>query len=151
MEYISKEGLEKIKKELNLLKTKKRLEIAKHIEETKKLGDLSENAEYQGAREAQDLNERRIAELEEITRQAVIIEAKKTDCVIIGSTIEVERGSPVGRQIFTIVGSAESNPQTGKISNESPLGRAFLNKKVGEEVEVKTPGGVVKYQILGIR
>lgn len=149
MEYISKEGLEKIKKELNLLKTKKRLEISKLIEETKKLGDLSENAEYQEAREKQDLNERKIAELEEITRQAVIIEAQKTDHVVVGSTLEVE--TITGRQVFTIVGSAESHPQTGKISNESPLGRVFLNKRAGEEVEVKTPRGVVKYKILAIR
>lgn len=148
MEYISKEGLEKLKKELENSKTMKRLEIARRIEETKKLGDLSENAEYQEAREAQDLNERRIAELEEIIRQAIIIEAKKTDYVAIGSTIEVESDNQ--KQTFIIVGSTESQPQFGKISNESPLGRSFLNKKVGEEVEVKTPRGLVKYKILSI-
>lgn len=149
MEYISKEGLEKLKKELETLKTKKRLEIARRIEETKKLGDLSENAEYQEAREAQDLNERRIGELEDTVRNAVIIELKKTDYVTVGSTIEVSvQGGPA--QIFTIVGSTESQPNLGKISNESPLGHSFLNKRVSEEVEVKTPSGILKYKILSI-
>jgi transcription elongation factor GreA len=147
--YLSPEGIEAIKKELQELKTKKRQEIAKRLQEAKDLGDLSENAEYFEAKEAQSLNETRIAELEELLKTAVVIETpSEEDMVRIGSTVEVKSGN--NTEIFTIVGSAEARPQEGKISNESPLGRAFLNKKVGDEIEVKTPGGNVIYKILKI-
>ena len=155
MDYISKEGLEKLKKELEELRTKKRLEIASRIEESKKLGDLSENSEYQEAREAQELNERKISELEEVVRNAVIIETRHTENVGIGSKVAVEFMSDGGvnnKKIeFTIVGSTESDPNENKISNESPLGRAFLNKRVGDKVEAKTPKGILKYKILSIK
>lgn len=146
MEYISPEGLEKLKKELEHLKTVERREIAARLEAAKALGDLSENAEYQEAKEAQSLNETRIAELEELLRNIVVIK-KPTDMhtVQVGATIDVD--SPHGREAFTIVGSEEADPAKGKISNESPLGRAFLGKKVGDAVEVKTPLGVTGYTI----
>lgn len=147
--YLSPEGIEKIKIELQDLKTKKRQEIAKRLQEAKDLGDLSENAEYFEAKEAQSLNENRIAELEDLLKNAVVIKASNSeDIVKIGSTIEVKTGSST--EIFNIVGSAEAKPQEGKISNESPLGRAFLNKKIGDEVDIKTPGGIVKYKIIKI-
>ena len=147
--YLSPEGIEVIKKELQELKTKKRQEIAKRLQEAKDLGDLSENAEYFEAKEAQSLNEIRIAELEGLLKNALVIKTPSAeDIVRIGSTIETKLNNNI--EIFTIVGSAEAKPQEGKISNESPLGRAFLGKKAGDEIEIKTPGGVIKYKILKI-
>ncbi|MEK7197855.1 MAG: transcription elongation factor GreA [Patescibacteria group bacterium] len=147
--YLSPEGIETLKKELLELKTKKRQEIAKRLQEAKDLGDLSENAEYFEAKEAQSLNENRIGELEELLKNAVLIKTPSVENIVsIGSTIEVKSGN--NTEIFKIVGSAEAKPQEGKISNESPLGRSFLNKKLGDEFDVKTPGGIVKYKIIKI-
>ena len=147
--YLSPEGMESLKKELRELKTTKRQEIAKRLQEAKDLGDLSENAEYFEAKEAQSLNETRIAELEDLLKNAVMIETPlEEDIVRIGSTIEIK--SKNGNETFTIVGSAEAKPQEGKISNESPLGRAFLGQKIGNEIEIKTPGGIMKYKIIKI-
>ena len=147
--YLSPEGIETLKKELQELKTKKRQEIARRLQEAKDLGDLSENAEYFEAKEAQSLNENRIAELEELLKNAVVIKTPSAEDVVrIGSTIETKSNSNM--EVFNIVGSAEAKPQEGKISNESPLGRAFLGKRAGDEVDIKTPGGIVKYKIIKI-
>jgi len=149
-EFISEEGLEKLKQELHELKTVKRQDIAARLEHAKSLGDLSENAEYQEAKEEQSLMETKIAELEEMVRSAVLIEkSHRTDEVTIGSTVKV--ASSRGEESYTIVGSEEANPLGGKISNESPLGKSFLGRKVGESVEVKTPGGIAEYKIVGIQ
>ncbi len=148
--YLSEEGLEKLKKELHDLKTKKRQEIASRLEHAKTLGDLSENAEYQEAKEEQSLVETQIVELEEMVRGAVLIKKNgKSDKVEIGSTVRISSGR--GEETYTIVGSEEAEPSKGKISNESPLGRAFLGRKVSEKIEVRTPGGVSVYEILEIR
>jgi transcription elongation factor GreA len=148
--YISKEALEELKKELNYLKNVKRREIAERIKEAKALGDLSENAEYQEAKTAQSENEGRIAELEDLIRRAVVIKKHAvSERVWIGSTIKVRSGTKF--RTFTIVGSEESDPEKGLISNESPLGKAFLGKKVNDEVEVSTPSGKVKYKIIAIK
>lgn len=135
-----------MKRELDELKTVRRREIAARLEAAKALGDLSENAEYQEAKEAQSLNEVNIQELEEMLRDVVVIQ-KPSDAtaVQIGSIIEVE--SVRGRETFTIVGSEEADPINGKISNESPMGQAFLGAAVGDTVEIKTPGGNGKYKI----
>ena len=147
--YLSNEGLEKLKQELQDMKSDGRKEIAQRLEDAKALGDLSENSEYQEAREAQELLEQKILELEEALRNAVVIEKTgTTDKVLIGSTVTVE--SPSGKQTFTIVGSEEAQPSEYKISNESPLGKAFLSHQVGDRVEVKAPIGVVHYKILQI-
>jgi len=149
-QYISKEGLEEHKKELEELKLK-RQEISQRIEEAKALGDLSENQEYASAREAQAFNEGKIMELEQLLRDVVVIDNKNRQSseVQIGSAVEV-RCNGKSRE-FTIVGSEEADPTSGKISNESPLGRAFLNRRAGEEIDVETPGGKMKYKILGIK
>lgn len=148
MQYISSEGLEQLRVELEEFKNK-RHEIAKRLEEAKALGDLSENAEYQEAREDQAFNEGKIAELEQTLKEAVVISKNlKKDIVRVGSTVKVK--SDNGAQIFSIVGSEEANPIEGKISNESPLGKSFLGSKVGEIVEAETPRGKMKYKILGI-
>ena len=149
-EYLSEEGLEKLKQELHELKTKKRQEIAARLEHAKSLGDLSENAEYQETKEEQELMEQRIAELEERVREAVVMKKPtRTDSVSVGSTVRVQ--SERGDETYTIVGSEEADPGLGKISNESPIGKAFLDRKVGDKVEVKTPGGALAYIIVEIR
>lgn len=151
--YISKTGLEKLKTELKELRSRKRKEIAEQIEEAKSLGDLSENAEYLEAREMQAFNEGRIRELEELIKDAVIIDEDRKSVghlsVDIGDTVEV-KGEKGEHTQFTIVGSNEADPNQNKISNESPLGRAFLQRLPGEEVEVKTPLGIVKYKVVRI-
>lgn len=147
MRYISKEGLEELKQELQILKQKRR-EIAERIEESKAMGDLSENTEYQDAREAQAFNEGRIQEIEQMLKEAIVISKTKKDVVQIGSMVKTKSES--GSREFTIVGSEEADPEAGKVSNESPLGNAFLGRKVGDLVEVETPRGRVKYKILSI-
>ncbi|MFA5188813.1 MAG: transcription elongation factor GreA [Patescibacteria group bacterium] len=146
--YLTKEGLAKIKKELEILKSEKRKEISDRIAEAIKLGDLSENAEYQEAKDDQGMNEAKVRELEEIVNNAVVInnghEAKK--CVDVGCTIKVKVADK--DKTFTIVGPSEANPAVGLISNESPIGQAFLGKKVGEIAEVEAPAGTIKYKIL---
>lgn len=144
--YLTEEGFKKLKEELEYLRTIKRQEIAKRIHEAKELGDLSENAEYSAAKDAKAESEIRIGEIEKILKESSIIEEpKKIGVVQIGSTVEVENGA--GSHSFTIVGRNESNPVTGKISNESPLGAAFLGKKVGDNVIIKTPKGASNYKI----
>lgn len=148
MQYISSEGLEQLKKELEEFK-QKRQEIAKRLEEAKALGDLSENAEYQEAREDQAFNEGKIVELEQTLKEAVVISKNvKKDIVRVGATVKVK--SDNGTQTFNIVGSEEANPIEGKISNESPLGKSFLGRRAGEAIEAETPRGKIKYKILGI-
>lgn len=150
MEYLSPEGLDKLKDELHYLKTQKRQEIASRLEHAKTLGDLSENAEYQETKEEQSLVESQIVELEEVIRDAVLIKKNhRTDTVEVGATVRVR--SDRGEDTYTIVGSEEASPREGKISNESPLGRAFLGRKLKEKVEVKTPGGTIAYEILEIK
>ena len=149
MQYISAEGLEQLKQELEELK-KKRHEVAKRLEEAKALGDLSENAEYQEAREDQAFNEGKIAELEQIIKDAVVISKnQKKDIVRVGATVKVKSSN--GAQAFNIVGSEEANPIEGKISNESPLGQAFLGHAVGDKVEIRVPVGVQLYEIIEIK
>lgn len=148
--YVSEESLKELGKELEVLRTAKRREIAERIKEAKALGDLSENAEYQEAKEAQAINEGRIIELEDLMRRTVVIKKRKElERVWIGSTVEVK--SNAGHRTLTIVGSEEADPGNGYISNESPLGQAFLGKKVGEEAEAETPNGKIKYKIVSIK
>jgi transcription elongation factor GreA len=151
--YLTAEAYKKLKEELEYLRKVKRKEIAQRVQEAKELGDLSENADYQKAKEDQAALESRIIELEEFLKRAVIIQPKKTDRVEIGSIIEVENlsQSTSKKQVFTIVGSHEAQPLEGKISNESPLGKAFLGKKVGEIADVETQKGKVQYKILKIK
>ncbi|MEA2113183.1 MAG: transcription elongation factor GreA [Patescibacteria group bacterium] len=156
MGYISKEGLEKLKEELNRRRTIVRQEIAERLEEAKSMGDLSENSEYTAAKESQAFNEGRVLELEEVVKKAVLIkpargQAQKEKKVQIGSVVEV---MPVGasskKRVFMIVGSQETDPAQGKISNESPLGQTFLDRKIGDIIETNTPKGTIKYKIVGI-
>lgn len=147
--YFTKEGFKKLKKELEYLKKVKRREIAERLKKCISYGDLSENSEYQETKDAQAFLEGRILELENLINNAIIISKKSKEGIVqIGSTILLTTGSKKER--LKIVGTEETNPLEGKISIESPLGKALLNKSKGEVIEIVTPQGKVKYKILKI-
>ena len=157
MKYISKEGLKKLKEELKRRVTVIRREVAERLEEAKSMGDLSENSEYTTAKETQAFNEGRVLELEEIIKKSVLIKpatgrSQKEKNVQIGSVVKVKPvGASSSEQSFMIVGSQETDPAQGKISNESPLGQTFLGRKIGDIIEAKTPRGTIKYKIVDIK
>ncbi len=154
MKYISLEGLERFKKELKERQTISRREIAQRLDEAKSLGDLSENAEYSAAKEAQSFNEGKILELDKIIKESVVLKParKGQKSIKVGAVIEIKLMSNNSKkQVFMIVGSQEADPGNGKISNESPLGRAFLDKEIGDIIEIETPKGKVKYKVMGIK
>lgn len=141
--YLSAEGLTKLEKELHELKTTKRKEVARRIFEAKELGDLSENAEYADAKNEQAFIEGRILEIESTVNNARIFKGgkqKKKDTVSVGTTIAVTIDGVEKK--YTIVGSNEADPLNGKISNASPIGKAFIGRKIGEQVNIKAPRGV---------
>ena len=146
----TEEGLKKLQGELEERKVKMRQSIADAIKEAKEQGDLSENAEYSEAKRKQNENETRIIELEGMLKDSVVATKHKSSSAIdIGSCLVVKMH---GKEMqFEIVGSNEVDPATGKISNESPLGKAFLGKSKGEKVEVTTPTGTLKYEILSVK
>jgi transcription elongation factor GreA len=147
--YLSKEGLEKLRAELEEMTSVKRPEVAQRIHDAKEHGDLSENAEYEDAKNEQAFVEGRIQTLEALIKNATLIdEHTSTDHVQIGSPVKVK--SEDGPETFLIVGSAEAKPAQGRISNESPVGRALLGKKKGEKVVVKVPAGDFAYTIVEI-
>ena len=147
--YVTKNRYKELEKELEQLKGKGRRSIASRLKEAKELGDLSENSEYQEAREEQLILERRIHHLERVLRGATIIHKKKgSDVIEVGSFVKVQKGKNSVQ--YTIVGSDEADPKEGKISNESPLGRSLLGRKVGDHIEVDTPKGKIAYHIIGI-
>jgi len=150
--YLSKEKLDKLKKELEEFRKVRRPEIIARIKEARALGDLSENAEYHSAREEQGFVEGRIEELEYMIKNAKIIaeDGKAHDKVELGAKV-VCLVAKDGKAEFRIVGSAEVDVSFGKISNESPIGKALMGKKVGDSVEVNIPTGKVKYKILSIK
>ncbi len=147
--YVTKERFDELKAELERLKKEERNEIAERLKRAKEYGDLSENSEYTAAKDEQARLESQIIEMENIIRNSEII--KKTSgkgIVQIGSTIEIKRKDKTFK--YTIVGSQEANPESNLISNESPLGRSFLDKKAGDIVKIETPGGIVEYKIIKI-
>ena len=147
--YISDEALEKLKEELTTLKTVKRREISQKIHEAKEQGDLSENAEYQEAKDDQAWVEGRIMEIEAILKNVVTFQKQAgQQTVTIGSTVVV--ANDASEKTFEIVGTQEVNPAEGKISNESPIGQAILGKRVGDTVSVRTPSGSKEYTIRNI-
>ncbi len=147
--YISRDGLEKLRGELEEMLNVRRPEIAQRIHDAKEHGDLSENAEYEDAKNEQAFVEGRIQTLESMIKNATLIdEHTSSDHVQIGSTVKVDGDD--GPETFQIVGSAEAKPAAGKISNESPVGRALLGKKKGEKVVVKVPAGDFAYTIIEI-
>lgn len=148
-QIISKEGYDKMKTELEHLVKTKRAEIAARIQTAKDMGDLSENAEYSEAKDAQAFNEGRIIELESMLKNLTVVENKDKQHVGMGSKISAKTVDGTVRN-FVIVSFNEVDPSAGKISNESPLGQAFLNKGKGDKVEISTVKGKVEYQIIDI-
>lgn len=147
--YLSKDGLERLRVELDEMVNVRRPEVAARIHDAKEHGDLTENAEYEDAKNEQAFVEGRIQTLEALIKNATIIdENHSNDHVQIGSTVVVK--SPDGEETFTIVGSTEARPNEGRISNESPVGRALLGKKKGEKVVVRVPAGDFTYSIVKI-
>ncbi|MEK7673989.1 MAG: transcription elongation factor GreA [Patescibacteria group bacterium] len=149
--FITEETFKRLKEDLLKLKTKDRLEVAERIKIAKEFGDLSENAEYKEARESQGQLEQRIFELETILNEAQIRKPSKSKTIIdIGVKFEVKNLDTRKKIIFELVGFGEANPMEGKISTDSPLGSAFLDKKANEEVKVKVNGNILQFQILKI-
>ena len=141
--------MEELKSELNSLKTDKRVEVASKLKRAKEFGDLSENAEYQAAKDEQANMERRIGDLEEIVRNVLVIkETANQEMIDIGSTIEVRRNDQLLK--FKIVGSEEAKPEEGFISNESPLGSGLIGCKVGDSIAVDAPNGKIQYKVVKI-
>jgi len=148
LSIISREGYQKLVDELNMLTTQRRREIAERIEQAKELGDLSENAEYSDAKEDQAFNEGRILELSNLLKTLTVVDPPVDSRVGMGSKLVVETNA--GQKEFTIVSFNEADPLNGKISNESPLGRALLNHVVGDKIKVNTPKGYVEYTIISV-
>jgi transcription elongation factor GreA len=146
-QYLTREKYDTLAKELDFLRTSRRKEVAENLEYAKKLGDLSENAEYHEARERQAEVEDRIRHLEGIMKDASIIEGKRGDTVSIGSSVSIMREGEKETHTYTIVSSEEADSVSGKLSNLSPLGSALVGKKTGDLVKVKTPKGMISYTI----
>ncbi len=148
MKYISPEKYKELRETLSVLKENKK-DISRQIHEAQERGDISESAEYAEAKEAQAFNEGKIREIEQLLSEAVILTKKhKCDKVEVGCKITVKNSET--KKEFMLVGSEEADPSQGMISNESPLGRAFLGKKKGDEAIVQTPNGKTHYKILSI-
>ena len=149
--YLTKEGLEELKKEYEELTKVTRPDVLARVSQARSMGDLSENAEYVAAREELSFIDGRIEELEELTKQAVLIQeshSKGSNTVKLGSTVTVNiKGK---KEEFTVVGEWEADPHDKKISHESPLGKALIGKRVGEKVEVEAPAGKVLYTIASV-
>jgi transcription elongation factor GreA len=148
--YLTAEGLAQIKEELKELTGSRRKELSARLRSAIQMGDLSENADYHKAKEDQAFLEGRILELEYLVRNAVVIEKnKKSNTVSIGSHITIEEEN-YPKETYHMVGPKEADPRNGRISHESPIGRALIDHRVGDEVEVETPAGKVKFKILKI-
>ncbi len=150
--FLTREGFQKLQEELEYLRTVKRQEVANRLHEAMEGGELIENAEYEAAKNEQAFVEGRIQELDVLLASAKIIEEngrKRSDAVQLGSKVTIKEGN-FEAETFTIVGAAEANPREGRISNESPIGKAILGHKIGEVVKVETPGGTYSVKILKI-
>lgn len=151
VEYLTKEKFAELEKELTVLKTTRRKEIAEALEYAKSLGDLSENQEYQEARDSQAVLEDRINHLEQVLKTAVIVSTQNSNVVVVGSTVNLEKASDKSRKSYTIVGSEEANAALGKISTKSPLGVGAMGKGKGDSFSFETPSGTMSYKIIDIK
>jgi transcription elongation factor GreA len=149
--FLTKEGLEEVKAELDDLKQNVRPEVISQIKEARAQGDLSENAEYHAARDRQGHVEARIKELEYIVDNATIIEEGKKDKVSIGSTVEIKYIDDDEVEEYSIVGSTEADPFENKISNESPIAIGIMGKKKGDKVTIESPNGSYEIEIVSIK
>lgn len=149
--YLTKKGRKKLEEELKYLRDTKRQEVANRLHEAMEDGELIENAEYEAAKNEQAFVEGRILEIEHMLASAQEIKRRRAkDLVRIGSTVVIQEDGS-SQETYTIVGAAEANPKRGLISNESPLGKALLERKIGDEVEVKAPAGLLTFKIVQIK
>ena len=154
--YLTTKGLQQLEEELEQLRTVRRIEVAERIQASKEVGAMGENAEYEAAMNELAFLEGRIQELEAMIQNAVIIPNHKTakgrsTIVGMGSIVKVESAQAKRPTTYTIVGSAEASPSDGRISNESPIGKALIGKKVGDEVEFAVPAGKQRLKVLQVR
>jgi len=151
-QYLTNEKFTELKKELEFLMTERRKEVAEHLEYSKKLGDLSENAEYHQAREEQAEVEERIRYIENLLKKAVIATSNGGAIISVGSTVRLEKEGSTNKMshLYTIVGSEEADTSMGKISNVSPLGSALIGHKEGDTVKVQTPKGAIVYKVAAL-
>ncbi|NGP43463.1 transcription elongation factor GreA [Bacillaceae bacterium SIJ1] len=150
--YMTLEGKEKLENELEHLKTEKRKEVVERIKVARDFGDLSENSEYDAAKDEQAFVEARIATIENMLRNAVIIEEdNNSDTVTMGKTVTFKELPDGDEESYTIVGSAEADPFEGKISNDSPMAKSLIGKHLNEEISVQTPGGEIAVKIIDIK
>jgi transcription elongation factor GreA len=147
--YLTQEGLKNLKEEYDQLINVRRKEVAEKLQKARELGDITENAAYEAARDEQAFVEGRIAELDDLLKRVEVVEKEKAGIVQVGSKVRVHLDG--NEQEFQIVGAPEANPINGKISHESPLGQALLGKKVGEKVEITAPAGKLIYHVLEIK
>ena len=148
--YLTPEGEKKLRAELAELTGPRREDLSKRLRSAIQMGDLSENADYHKAKEDQGFLEGRIQEIEAILRTAVIVEKTDSDVVTVGSHVTVQEIGFDDPETYYLVGAKEADPRSGKISNESPIGSALMDHKVGDVVEAETPGGIIKFKILKI-
>ena len=148
--YLTQEGLDKLKEELDYLKLEKRPEVISALKDARALGDLSENAEYDAARNEQAIVEAKIAELEVMIENAVVIKEVSTDKVSIGNSVKIEYVEDNDTEVYSIVGSKEADPFQNKISNESPIAKAILGLSVGDIAHVDRPNGKYSVKVVEI-
>jgi len=149
-QYLTKEKIEEIRKELEYLRTDKRKKVAENLEYAKKLGDLSENAEYHEARQEQAEIEDRINYLDGVLKNAIIMDGPRGDVVTMGSTVKIKKDGESETKIYKIVGSEEADTASGKLSNLSPIGSVVLGKKKGDTFLVNTPKGKISYTLISV-
>lgn len=150
--YMTQEGKQKIEEELHYLKTERRQEVVERIKVARDFGDLSENSEYDAAKDEQAFVESRIAQVEKMIRNAVIIESDNDnpDLVSLGKSVTFKELPDGEEETYTIVGSAEADPFEGKISNDSPMAKSLIGQEIGAEVSVVTPGGDIQVKIVNV-
>ncbi|SDI93744.1 transcription elongation factor GreA [Salimicrobium halophilum] len=150
--YMTEEGKDNLEQELHELKTEKRKEVVERIKIARGFGDLSENSEYDAAKDEQAFVESRIQQIENMLRNAVIIEndSDNPDVVTLGKTVKFQEIPEGDEEEYTIVGSAEADPFEGKISNDSPMAKSLLGKEIGDKVTVQTPAGDLEVKIIAV-
>jgi|SRR5579859_34362 len=149
--FLTRDGLKKLEEELNFLRTVRRGQVAERLHNAQEDGELIENAEYEDAKNEQAFLEGKILTLEAMLSNAVIIENEGPQGMVgLGSKVTVKENGAGKPEVYQLVGAAEANPKDGRISNESPLGRALLGRKVGDEVKVNAPSGTISFRVVSI-
>ena len=150
--FLTREGLKKLEEELEFLRTVRRAQVAERLHDAQEDGELIENAEYEDAKNEQAFVEGRILTLESMLSNAVIIQDSGPEGVVsLGSTVTIKESGSGGKpEAYQLVGAAEANPKHGRISNESPLGKALLGRRVGDEVKVNAPAGAISFRVVAI-